>query len=126
VLLLQALLLGAGGVTSMPVNALAMGLVGAAAARAAYHLLRPLHEASALVTAGWLSVNASAFVVAVALGLQPLIAHSADGRPLFFPFGPSITLPAVMVPHAAIGLGEGVLTLLVVRFVRRRGWFPSA
>jgi cobalt/nickel transport system permease protein len=123
VLLLQALLFGAGGVTALALNALAMGLVGSAAARAVYLLLRPVHEGLALVTAGWLSVNASALLMAVALGLQPAIAHAEDGQPLFFPFGLSITLPAVMVPHALIGIGEGVLTLLMWRLLGRRGWF---
>jgi len=126
VLLLQAFLLGAGGVTSLPVNALAMGLVGASAAWVGYRLMRSFHEGAALVAAGWLSVNVPALLIALALGLQPVIAHAADGQPLFFPFGPSITIPAVMLPHAVIGIGEGVITLLVVRFVRRRGWFPAS
>jgi cobalt/nickel transport system permease protein len=122
VLLLQALLFGAGGVTALALNALAMGLVGSAAARAVYLLLRPVHEGLALVTAGWLSVNSAALLMAVALGLQPMIAHAEDGQPLFFPFGLSITLPAVMVPHALIGVGEGMLTLLMFRLLSQRGW----
>jgi cobalt/nickel transport system permease protein len=126
VLLLQALLFGAGGVTALPVNALAMGMIGAAVAWYAYRSLRRVHEGFALVAAGWLSINASALVMALALGLQPVIAHAEDGQPLFFPFGLSVTLPAVMIPHAVIGVGEGALTLLMWRFVRRRGWFPQS
>lgn len=122
VLLIQALLFGAGGVTALPVNALAMGLAGSAAARVAYRLLRRLHEGFALVSAGWLSVNVSALLLALALGLQPVIAHTEEGQPLFFPFGLSVTLPAMMIPHALIGVGEGVLTLLVWRFAITRGW----
>jgi cobalt/nickel transport system permease protein len=60
VLLIQALLFGAGGVTALAVNALAMGLVGSAVARGAYLLLRGFRERLALVAAGWLSVNVSA------------------------------------------------------------------
>ena len=45
---------------------------------------------------------------------------------LFFPFDLSITLPAVMIPHALIGIGEGVLTLLIFRLLRQRGWIPPA
>ena len=125
VLLLQALLFGAGGVTALPLNALAMGMVGSLAAVGSYRLLRHLHEGFSLCVAGWLSVNASALLLALALGLQPAIAHGSDGRPLFFPFGLSVTLPAVMIPHALIGIGEGVLTLLVWRFARRHGWLPD-
>jgi cobalt/nickel transport system permease protein len=126
VLLLQALLFGAGGVTALAVNALAMGLVGSAAARGCYQLLRRLHEGFGLIAAGWLSVNASALLTALVLGMQPAIAHAEDGQPLFFPFGFSVTLPAVMVPHALIGIGEGVLTLLMFRLLRQRGWIPRA
>ena len=126
VLLLQALLFGAGGVTALALNALAMGLVGSAAARYAYGLLRPVHEGFALVAAGWLSVNVSALLMALALGVQPLIAHAEDGQPLFFPFGLSITLPAVMIPHALIGIGEGALTLFMWRLLARRGWVPQS
>ena len=123
VLLLQALLFGGGGVTALPVNALAMGMVGSMVAWYTYRLLRPVNEGFAVVAAGWLSINVSALLVALALGLQPVIAHGEDGQPLFFPFGLSVTLPAVMLPHAVIGIGEGVLTLLMWRFIRRRGWF---
>jgi cobalt/nickel transport system permease protein len=126
VLLLQALLFGAGGVTSLALNALAMGLVGSVAARAAYAMLRRVHEGFALVAAGWLSVNVSALLLALVLGMQPAVAHTEDGQPLFFPFGLSVTLPAVMIPHALVGIGEGVLTLLMWRLLARRGWVPQS
>jgi len=126
VLLLQALLFGAGGVTALALNAVAMGLVGGAAARCTYGLLRHVHDGFGLVAAGWLSVNASALLMALALGVQPLIAHAEDGQPLFFPFGLSVTLPAVMIPHAVIGIGEGALTLLMWRLLAQRGWIPQS
>src|SRR5690606_35566856 len=116
VLLLQSLLFGAGGITALPVNALAMGLLGALAAQLAYRALRGVSETVAVAAAGWLSVMVSATAVALVLGLQPLIAHRADGTPLFFPFGFSIDLPAVLIPHALIGIGEALLTLFVWRF----------
>lgn len=117
VLLLQAVLFGAGGVTSLPVNALAMGLAGSAAAAAAFGALRRANRNAALFAAGWFSVTVPALLLAVALGLQPVIAHAGDGTPLFFPFGMSITIPAMVLPHALLGVGEGVLTVLVYRMV---------
>ncbi len=122
VLALQAFVFGAGGVTALPVNALAIGLVGALVARGSFRLLRGIHETAALVVAGWLSINASALIVALVLGAEPLIAHDASGHPLFFPFGFSVTLPAVMIPHAVVGLGEGALTMALWRIARARGW----
>jgi len=122
VLLLQALLFGAGGITALPVNALAMGLAGSATAIAMFRLLKPLHESVAVAIAAWASVIVPGALVAGVLGIQPLIAHKPDGTPLFFPFGLEITLPAVLLPHALIGIGEAALTLLVWRYARMRKW----
>ena len=120
VLLLQALVFGAGGVTVLPVNALAMGLGGSVAACLGYRLLAPRWGRAGLFAAGWLATVVPAALIAVVLGIQPAIAHAADGQPLFFPFGVSVTLPAVLVPHVVLGIGEGLLTVLVVGFLGRR------
>jgi cobalt/nickel transport system permease protein len=122
VLLLQALLFGAGGLTALPVNALAMGLAGAGAALGCFRLLRPLNENLAVAVAAWVSVMVAGVLVALVLGIQPLIATKPDGSPLFFPFGIAITLPAVLLPHALIGIGEAALTLIVWRYAKARQW----
>lgn len=122
VLLLQALLFGAGGITALPVNALAMGLVGAAAAVGGKRLLAGAGETVAVGFAAWISVVLPAILIALVLGIQPAIAQRADGTPLFFPFGLDITLPAVVLPHLVIGVGEAVLTVLVWRLARARKW----
>lgn len=122
VLLLQALLFGAGGLTALPVNALAMGLAGGATAIAVHRALRPVNETAAVAVAAWMSVVLPGALVALVLGMQPWIAHKPDGTPLFFPFGPEITLPAILVPHALIGIGEAALTLAVWRYAKMRKW----
>lgn len=120
VLALQALGFGIGGVTSLPVNALCLGLVGGAVAVLAARLLRRAGERVALFAAGWLSVVIPAALLAVVLGVQPRLAHAADGAPLFFPFGLRVTLPALVLPHLLVGLGEGALTVAVTRFLAGR------
>lgn len=122
VLLLQALLFGAGGITALPVNALALGLAGGATAVAAHRLLRGLHASTAVAVAAWLSVVVPGALLALVLGSQPLIAQRPDGTPLFFPFGIEVTLPAILIPHFLIGIGEAALTLLVWRYARTRKW----
>jgi cobalt/nickel transport system permease protein len=119
VLVLQALLFGMGGITSLPVNALAMGLLGSGVGYASFILLRRAGIRVALFAAGWTAVVVPAAALALALGSQPLIAHRADGTPLFFPFGVGVTLPAIVIPHVAVGLGEGVLTVLAYEFVSK-------
>lgn len=119
VLAMQALLFGDGGITALPVNALAMGLAGSFAAAGAWRLLKPVNETLALFLAGWLSIALPAALVALALGIQPRIAHDAGGAPLFFPFGLEITLPAVVLPHLLVGIAEGMLTVLGHRYLTR-------
>ncbi|PJA23590.1 MAG: cobalamin biosynthesis protein CbiM [Alphaproteobacteria bacterium CG_4_10_14_0_2_um_filter_63_37] len=122
VLLLQGLLLGAGGITALPLNALALGLAGPAAGLAVFKLLRSWHEGWAAGAAGWVSINVAAALLALALGVQPLIAHDAAGHPLFFPFGLAIAWPAIQIPHLLVGIGEGVLTATLWQMAKVRGW----
>lgn len=122
VLLLQSLMFGAGGITALAINALAMGLLGSVAAVLAFRLLQKLNETAAVAVAAWLSVMVSGLAVALVLGIQPLVAHASDGTPQFFPFGLSVTLPAILLPHAIIGIGEAVLTVLVWRYAKARHW----
>jgi cobalt/nickel transport system permease protein len=125
VLLLQALVVGAGGITALPVNALAIGFIGAWVTVALYAGLRRFGEAVAICAAVWVAVMVSALLLALVLGLQPWIAQAPDGTPRFFPFGPAITVPALLIPHALIGAGEAALTLLIVRHARKRRWLAA-
>ncbi len=126
VLVLQALVMGAGGITALPVNALAMGFVGAFLAYGLFHLLRSVQIDLAVVVAVFVSILASALLVALVLGLQPLIAQAPDGSPRFFPFGWAVTVPAVLVPHLFIGVAEAALTLLIWRHARKRHWLLAS
>ena len=118
VYLMQALLFGDGGVTALPVNALAMGLAGSAAAVAVLRLAG--RGPVGLFLAGWLGAVVPAVIMALVLGWQPHLARAADGSPLFFPFGWSVTLPAVVAPHLAVGVADGVLTVMAWRLLRAR------
>lgn len=122
VLGLQALLFGAGGVTALPVNALAIGLAGAACAVGGYRALAGWRPEAGVLLGAALSVLVPALVIAGVLGAQPVIAQREDGTPLFFPFGWEVTVPAVMLPHLVVAAGEAALTLMVWRYARRRGW----
>ncbi len=127
VLALQTLMFGAGGITALAVNALAIGLAGAGLTVGGKRLLTALGlgETAAVAGATAASVLASGVLVALVLGIQPLIAQREDGSPLFFPLGLAITLPAVLVPHLFIAAGEAALTVLVWRYARKKGWIAA-
>ncbi len=109
VFLLQAVLFGDGGITALPINALAVGFSGALAA---VGILKILGKGKVgLFLAGWLGTVIPATIVALILGLQPAIASDPNGVPLFFPFGWDVTLPAIIIPHLAVGVGDGLLTV---------------
>lgn len=116
---IQAFIFGDGGVTTLPLNALAMGFAGAFAAHGVSRLTSGRLREAGIFFAGWLALFIPSLIIALVLGIQPMIAHDADGMPLYFPFGLSITLPALLVPHALLGLGEGALTLIGWRLFER-------
>ncbi len=120
VLLIQAVIFGDGGITSWAVNSLSMGFVASFTAYFSYRILSGFNRGFALFFSGWLSAVASSFVVAFFLGIQPLIAHTPDGKPLFFPFGLEITVPALVLSHMIyFGVVEGVYTFVVGRFIEK-------
>lgn len=114
VLLVQALFFGAGGITVLGINALAMGLLGPLAGWLAWKLLRRLSEPVALFVAGWLSMQVAALTVVGVLTLQ----HRLD--PGYLPTPPAVLVTAMMVPSLAVaGVVEGLYTVFALSLVRR-------
>jgi cobalt/nickel transport system permease protein len=114
VLAVQALFFGAGGVTTLAVNALAMGLLGPAAAWVLYRAARRLGEAPAAFAAGWLGTQVSALAVALVLGLQ----HGLDAR--VFPVAFPVVLGATMLPSLLVtGVVEGLYTVAALALLRK-------
>ncbi len=116
VFLIQALMLGDGGITALPVSALCVGLGGGLAARAGL-LLRP--RPAGVFAAGWLGAAVPALLVALVLGWQPHLARDAGGQPLYFPFGWRLTVPAIVLPHLLVGVADGAVALAAWRVLGR-------
>jgi cobalt/nickel transport system permease protein len=114
VLVVQALFFGAGGITVLAVNALAMGLAGPFAGWLVYHAARRVSEKGALFLAGYASMQVAALLVACSLALQ----HQLDPR--YFPMPPAVTFPAMLLPSLTVaGLAEGAYTLFALSLLRR-------
>ncbi len=113
VLALQATLLGAGGVTVVGVNALAMGLLGPLAAWLVHRLLRRVHQRAAAFLAAYVALQVSTLAVAGALALQHLV------DPGFFPVPPAVAVASMIVPSAVAGLVEGAYTVVALSILQR-------
>jgi cobalt/nickel transport system permease protein len=121
ILFLEAVIFGEGGITTFPINSIAMGFLGSFSAFYAYTMLKKfLSDKVSLFLAGFFSTLVSAFFMALLLGIHPYIFKDASGKPLYFPYGFSIVMPALLLPHLVVGTGEGLLTYLVVRLLRGR------
>jgi cobalt/nickel transport system permease protein len=114
VLLVQALFFGAGGITVLGVNALAMGLLGPVAGWLAWKALRRLHERAAVFVAAWISMQVATLAVAGALGLQ----HALSER--YFPMPAAVVIPAMMLPSLTVaGIAEGAYTVFALALLRK-------
>ncbi len=115
VLVLQALFFGAGGITVLAVNALAMGLVGPGAGWLAYHgLRRRAGEGVAAFAGAWVAMQLSSLAIALVLGLQHRI--SSAQFPIAFP----VVLAATMIPSVAVtGVVEGLYTVAALALLRK-------
>lgn len=124
-LTLQALLFGDGGLTALAANAFNMAFVMSFSGYYAFRLIAAgnpgaLRRSAAAFIAAYISVNLAALAAALELGIQPIIASGADGRPLYAPYPLSISIPAMMAPHLLFfGPVEALGTMLVVSYVHR-------
>jgi cobalt/nickel transport system permease protein len=116
VLLIQALVFGDGGITAIAVEALAMGFVEAFVAYFVFNALKKYKFAP--FVAGYISIIATAFVIGLVLGLQANFTDES-GKPLYFPFGVTIAVPAMVLEHLLVGLAEGIFTQVVYTFLQK-------
>lgn len=125
-LIIQALLFGDGGITAIGANCFNIAAAGAFAGYWIYRLLatnsRPADRRRLFAggMAAYVSLNLSALLTAIQLGIQPLIAKSPDGRPLYAPFPLEVTIPAMALEHLFIfGLVEAAVTVLVIKYFQK-------
>jgi cobalt/nickel transport system permease protein len=113
VLMVQCFLFGDGGVTALGANFVNMGLIGAVGGYAIYAPIRRAISGQkgvliAAMIAAWFSVLLASGACAIEL--------AAAGRRADF----ILLLSWMALVHAGIGLGEAIITGLVVRFVLLR------
>jgi cobalt/nickel transport system permease protein len=112
VLIIQCLIFQDGGITALGANIFNMGVVGGMLGFVIYRAGQAVlgggkgARAAAVFVAAWLSIVLAATACAAELALSGTIPIT-------------VALPAMAGVHALIGIGEGIITVLVVEFVRR-------
>ena len=114
VLLVQALFFGAGGITVLGVNALAMGLLGPLCAWLVFRGLRRAWPRLAAFIGAYLGMQVSTLAVVLTLGLQHHLS------PAIFPTPLPVMMAAMMLPSLTLaGIVEGLYTMLALRLLAR-------
>jgi cobalt/nickel transport system permease protein len=123
-LVIQAFFFGDGGILAIGANCFNMAVVLPYVSYAVYQAIskyQPLSSTRRIIGAavgGWAGLTVAAFFAAVEFGVQPTLFHAADGTPLYAPYPLSVSIPAMVIPHALIAsVVEGLVTALVVAYL---------
>jgi len=125
-LVIQAFFFGDGGILAIGANCFNMAIVLPYVSYAIYQAISKhvaLNSKRWIVGAavgGWAGLTIASFFAAVEFGIQPLLWHTADGTPLYAPYPLSVSIPAMVIPHALIAsVIEALVTALVVAYLMR-------
>lgn len=122
VIIIQALIFGDGGITAIGANCFNIAVVMPFVSYWVFRLIRgssatPARLSAAAFMSGYVSLTVSAIMVAIQLGIQPVIAQSSDGRPLYAPYPLSVALPVMALEHLLLfSIVEGVVTVLLFKY----------
>ena len=99
VLTVQCLVFGDGGITALGANIFNMGIVDVFVGYAVFKALRNFNQDVATFLAGWLGI----WLAAIACGIEI-----------------GVTVPTMGIWHGILGIVEGIITMLVIRYIALR------
>jgi cobalt/nickel transport system permease protein len=125
-LIIQAFFFGDGGILAIGANCFNMAVVLPYVSYALYKMiggksiLTSRRRIIAAVVGGWVGLTIASFFAGVEFGIQPFLFHTAGGTPLYAPYPLSVSIPAMVIPHALVAsIVEGVVTALIVAYLQR-------
>ena len=125
-LIIQAFFFGDGGILALGANCFNIAVMVPQFSFAIYRAFArntPIDSSRRLVGAAigaWTGITMAAFFTGLEFGVQPLLFKSQDGSPLYAPYPLSVSIPAMVIPHALIAsVAEALLTVLVLVYLRR-------
>ncbi len=125
-LIIQAFFFGDGGILAIGANAFNMAIAMPWVGYIVYRLLSghaaitSSRRVVAAAVGGYVAINVAALMTAVELGVQPILFRDAAGHALYFPYGLSVSIPAMLIGHLTIaGAVEAFATGLVLAWLQR-------
>jgi cobalt/nickel transport system permease protein len=124
-LAVQAGLFGDGGMTALAANCFTMAVVMPFAGYYIYRLLAGDAPSSSrrIASAGgaaYVAMVAGAVIAGVLFGIQPYLAHTASGQPLYAPYRLDVAVPAMALEHLLFfGPIEALATMGVLAALAR-------
>jgi cobalt/nickel transport system permease protein len=122
VLVIQALVFGDGGITTLGANAFNMAIVIPFVSYFVFKLInKHAKEGTRLYIAGFLSgyigLVVASIMAGIELGIQPLIARTPNGMSLYFPYPLSVSIPVMAIGHMIFfGIAEGIVSAMVLGY----------
>lgn len=120
--ILQAFIFGDGGITAIGANCFNMAIVMPFVAYGVFklinnHSLELKRMSIAAFFAGYASLCVAALITAFEVGIQPIVASTSNGIPLYAPYPLKIAIPAMTLEHLLFfGIVEGFITALIFRY----------
>jgi cobalt/nickel transport system permease protein len=125
-LVLQALMFGDGGITAIAANCFNMALIMPFSAYYVYKYISGNTEFTSsrrvigAAISGYISIILAAGFTGLMFGIQPLLHQSAEGVPLYMPYGLNVALPAMLLEHVlGFGILEAVITALIFVYIQK-------
>jgi len=124
-LVIQALVFGDGGITAIGANCINMAVILPFVGYYLYRLIAGDAPSTSrrVVSSGvaaYVAILAAAISAGFMFGIQPYIAHTADGQALYAPYPLRVAVPAMALEHVLFfGWVEAFVTMGVVRVLAK-------
>ena len=114
ILVLQALLFGDGGLTTLGANVLNMGVIGIFVPCALFLLMNKFVKGTGkqLYAAIFVSAFVGDVLAAITAGTE--LGFSTSAAVGGFPYGLNVAVPAMAINHSIIGAAEGIVTMVLI------------
>ena len=109
VLTIQCLVFGDGGITALGANIFNMGIVDVFVGYAVFKALRNFNQDAATFLAGWLGIWLAAVACGIEIGVSSIFKYEIE-----------TTVPIMGFYHGILGIVEGIITMLVIRYIALR------